>query len=81
MEIINSIAATIDIGNRPHFVAVGQSLDDVKEFGVYAEDLIEICEWLQSYEINYRLLVEHRHFCPNIMISGIAIPVTAALKR
>ncbi len=51
MEIINTNAAGIDIGSRSHFVAVGQSLEDVKEFGVYAEDLIEICEWLQSYKI------------------------------
>ena len=51
MEIINTNAAGIDIGSRSHFVAVGQSLDDVKEFGVYAEDLIELCEWLVSYDI------------------------------
>ena len=30
MEIINVNAAGIDIGSRSHFVAVGQSLDDVK---------------------------------------------------
>ncbi|WP_461636947.1 IS110 family RNA-guided transposase [Labilibaculum euxinus] len=51
MEIINTNAAGIDIGSRSHFVAVGQSLEDVKEFGVYAEDLIELCEWLLSYGI------------------------------
>lgn len=51
MEIINFDAAGIDIGSRSHYVAVGQSLDDVKEFGVYAEDLKELCEWLLSYGI------------------------------
>ena len=51
MEIINTNAAGVDIGSRSHFVAVGQSLEDVKEFGVYAEDLIELCEWLLSYGI------------------------------
>jgi len=51
MEIINHNAAGIDIGSRSHFVAVGQSLEDVKEFGVYAEDLIELCKWLLSYGI------------------------------
>lgn len=51
MEIINSNAAGIDVGSRSHFVAVGQSLEDVKEFGVYAEDLIELCQWLFSYGI------------------------------
>ncbi len=51
MEIINHHAAGIDVGSRSHFVAVGQSLDDVKEFGVYAEDLQELCKWLLSYDI------------------------------
>jgi hypothetical protein len=39
MEIINPHCAGIDIGSRSHFVAVGQGIDDVKEFGVYADDL------------------------------------------
>jgi transposase len=51
MEIINSNAAGIDVGSKSHFVAVGQSLEDVKEFGVYAEDLADLCEWILSYEI------------------------------
>jgi transposase len=51
MEIINPNAAGIDVGSRSHFVAVGQSLEDVKEFGVYAEDLIQLCKWLLSYGI------------------------------
>ncbi len=51
MEIVNFNAAGIDIGSRSHFVAVGQSLEDVNEFGVYTEDLIELSEWLLSYGI------------------------------
>ena len=51
MDIINHHAAGIDIGSRSHFVAVGQALEDVKEFGVYAEDLTDICLWLKSYDI------------------------------
>ena len=47
MEIINPNCAGIDIGSRSHYVAVGQSLEDVNEFGVYAEDLIAICEHLK----------------------------------
>lgn len=49
MDIVNPDAAGIDVGSRSHFAAVGQSLDDVKEFGVYAEDLVKLCEWLKSY--------------------------------
>ncbi len=51
LDIINHNAAGIDIGSRSHYVAVGQSLEDVKEFGVYAEDLAGLCEWLVSYGI------------------------------
>lgn len=51
LEIVNSNAAGIDIGSRSHFVAVGQGEQDVKEFGVYAQDLTEICEHLKSYGI------------------------------
>ena len=46
MEIINPNAAGIDVGSRSHFVAVGQGSDDVKEFGVYNEDLNTLVQWL-----------------------------------
>lgn len=51
MDIINPHCAGIDIGSRSHFVATGQALQDVKEFGVYADDLIEICEHLNAHGI------------------------------
>lgn len=52
LEIINPDAAGIDVGSRSHYVAVGQSLEDVREFGVYAQDNTELCEWLLSYGVN-----------------------------
>lgn len=51
MEIINPNAAGIDIGSRSHFIAVGQSEQDVKQFGVYAEDLTAICHHLKDFGI------------------------------
>jgi len=51
MEVINPNAAGIDIGSRSHFVAVGQGSDDVREFGVYNEDLKAIADWLKENEI------------------------------
>jgi transposase len=51
MEVINPNAAGIDIGSRSHFVAVGQGTADVKEFGVYNEDLQAIAAWLKENEI------------------------------
>jgi len=38
--------AGIDVGSRSHFVAFGQGVDQVKEFGVYAEDLMTLSRWL-----------------------------------
>lgn len=51
LEILNPNAAGIDIGSRSHYVAVGQGSDQVKEFGVYAEDHLTLIEWLQENEI------------------------------
>lgn len=45
MEVINPNAAGIDVGSRSHFAAIGQGKEDVKEFGVYNEDLNAIVEW------------------------------------
>lgn len=46
MDVVNFNAAGIDVGSRSHYVAVGQELEDVKEFGVYAQDLTTLCNWL-----------------------------------
>jgi len=52
MEIINPKAAGIDIGSRSHFVAIGQKETDVREFGVYNEDLKAISNWLKENDIH-----------------------------
>ena len=52
MDIVNPNCAGIDVGSKSHFVAVGQSLEDVKEFGVYAEDLTAICTWLREFGVS-----------------------------
>ncbi len=51
MEAVNSNAAGIDVGSKSHFVAVGQAKNDVREFGVFNEDLQEICAWLKEHQI------------------------------
>lgn len=51
MEIINPNAAGIDVGSRSFFVAIGQDKDEVKEFGVYNEDIQLIIAWLLANEI------------------------------
>jgi transposase len=51
MEIVNPNAAGIDVGSRSHFVAKGQQIDDVREFGVCASDHQELIRWLNKYKI------------------------------
>ena len=51
MEIVNPCAAGIDVGSRSHFVAIGQSSTEVREFGVYNEDLHNLCKWLTENNI------------------------------
>jgi transposase len=46
MPIVNFAAAGIDVGSSSHFVSIGQNKEDVREFGVYTEDLHEICKHL-----------------------------------
>jgi transposase len=48
MDVVHPHAAGIDVGSRSHFVAIGQNKEDVKEYGVYTEDLHRLCRELVS---------------------------------
>ena len=48
LEVVHPNACGIDIGSRSHWAAVGQNAEDVKEFGVYSQDQLEMCNWLHS---------------------------------
>ena len=51
MEIVNTNSAGIDVGSRSHYIAKGQQIDDVKEFGVCASDHQELIKWLKKYKV------------------------------
>lgn len=51
MEVVNPHAAGIDVGSRSHWVAVGQSEKDVKEYGVFNDDLFALSDWLKERRI------------------------------
>lgn len=51
MEIVNPNAAGIDIGSRSHWVAVGQGEHQVRQFGVYNDDLKAIAQWLREHDV------------------------------
>ena len=68
MDIINQHCAGIDVGSKSHFVAVGQDLEDVKEFGVYADDLILLCNHLQEHEIKSVALESTGNYWQNLYV-------------
>jgi len=71
MDIINPYCAGIDIGSRSHFVAVGQALEDVKEFGVYADDLTDICLHLKEHEVTSVAMESTGNYWQNLYVELI----------
>lgn len=51
LDVINKNAAGIDIGSRSHWVAVGQKDSQIKEFGVYNENLYQLADWLSEHGV------------------------------
>ena len=51
MEVVNPNAAGIDVGSRSHWAAVGQQESDVKEFGVFNEDLFAMADWFNEMKV------------------------------
>ncbi|MBK9568043.1 MAG: transposase [Saprospiraceae bacterium] len=51
MDIINPHAAGVDIGSRSHWVSIGQSEKEIREFGVFNDDLYDIAKWLKENNI------------------------------
>ena len=68
LDIINPNCAGIDVGSKSHYVAVGQALEDVKEFGVYADDLTAICIHLKSFEITSVAMESTGNYWQNLYV-------------
>jgi transposase len=51
MRIVNPHAAGVDIGSRSHWVAVGQHENDIREFGVFNQDLFAMADWLKERQV------------------------------
>jgi transposase len=69
MPIVNANAAGIDVGSRSHFVAVGQSASDVREFGVYSDDLQALCLWLKEKGVTAVALESTGTYWQNLFIA------------
>lgn len=81
MTIINSNCAGIDVGSRSHYVAIGQGTKDVKEFGVYAEDLKALAAWLHSNHITTVAMESTGTYWQNLFVelmnSGLEVILTS----
>lgn len=69
MPIVNPNAAGIDVGSRSHFVAVGQRAEDVREFGVYSDDLQSLCLWLKEKSVTAVALESTGSYWQNLFIA------------
>lgn len=68
LDIVNPDCAGIDVGSKSHYVAVGQALQDVKEFGVYADDLTALCLHLKDYGINSVAMESTGNYWQNLFV-------------
>ena len=80
MPLINPNCAGIDVGSKSHFVAIGQSEKDVKEFGVYSQDLKELSLWLIDNQITSVAMESTGNYWQNLFVelinSGLNVILT-----
>lgn len=80
MQVIHPHCAGIDVGSRSHFVAIGQSIKDVKEFGVYAQDLKKMAVWLHENGITTVAMESTGQYWQNLFVelmnSGLDVILT-----
>ena len=79
MEIVNPNAAGIDVGSRSHFVAIGQGVEHVREFGVYSEDLSALGEWLLENGIDSVAMESTGDYWQNLFSELIRIGIQVDL--
>ena len=81
MKVVNYNCGGIDVGSRSHFVAIGQGLGQVKEFGVYAEDLKALSNWLIKNKIKSVALESTGTYWQNLFVelmnSGLEVVLTS----
>tara|TARA_R110001592_G_C13113092_1_gene745145 strand:+ start:292 stop:1668 length:1377 start_codon:yes stop_codon:yes gene_type:complete len=72
LEVVNPNAGGIDIGSKSHWVAVGQNAQDIKEFGVYSEDHLALCLWLQKHKVETIAMESTGTYWQNLFSSLVA---------
>jgi len=60
MPVLNPNAAGVDVGGKFHLVAIGQSSDEVRQFGAYTEDLHELANLPDNLTDSLKQYTRHR---------------------
>ena len=81
MDVVNFNAAGIDVGSRSHYVAIGQELEDVREFGVYAEDLTALCQWLLESDVTTVAMESTGDYWQNLYVELISFGFDVVLAN
>ncbi len=80
MKIVHSHCAGIDVGSRSHYVAIGQGDQDVRQFGVYAQDLTDLALYLKENNITTTALESTGNYWQNLYVvlieAGIEVVLT-----
>lgn len=81
MDVVNFNASGIDVGSRSHYVAIGQELEDVREFGVYAEDLTALCQWLMDAGVTTVAMESTGDYWQNLYVELISFGFEVVLAN
>lgn len=81
MDVVNFNAAGIDVGSRSHYVAIGQELEDVREFGVYAENLTALCQWLMDSGVTTVAMESTGDYWQNLYVELISFGFEVVLAN
>src|SRR5690554_1199170 len=81
MDVVNFNAAGIDVGSRSHYVAIGQELENVREFGVYAEDLTALCQWLTESDVTTVAVESTGDYWQNLYVELISFGFEVVLAN
>lgn len=49
--VANRKAGAIDVGSRSHWVSIGEGEEQIREFGVFTDELHQLCQWLSSHKV------------------------------
>ena len=80
LAVVNPNAGGIDVGSKSHYVSIGQNTkEDVKEFGVYSEDLGNLSKWLLENHIDTVAMESTGDYWQNLYAELISQGITVIL--